>query len=437
MRILDPEKYSKILEICASQEKVRGEVLKNHEDNMWWPRSIKDWRIRFLVAGLSARINYRMIKTYRRVIEKLKRYSYESIASMRREEFVFIIKPLGLTNLRVKFWQSTIKFIEKIEKEKIKISDFSNDELIRLIRREVEGADYHLAQCCALCLRDYYCGIIPVDSGMIRFLAPCLGFPLPKGSYAYEILRKELEELASKIDCLKIANTTGYQSMIFPKNKPLTWWMHLVLIYYKRVFCNNHDFNLCPLRKHPSIGEFIGRMCDRNHPQIGGVKNVIFEGIDGTGKTTMAKMFLTIGFKKIHAEYHPEIEDLYSFYDNLLEDLNNQRIVFDRSFISEMVYGPILRNKSRLSMRRLKNLLIKLKNQKTLLVYLYSPLEILLKRKGEESTLIKHYPELTRKYEKLIEIVKKFIPVVQVNSRKNYPKQIFHLICGFKFPEQL
>jgi len=150
MRILDPEKYSKILEICASQEKVRGEVLKNHEDNMWWPRSIKDWRIRFLVAGLSARINYRMIKTYRRVIEKLKRYSYESIASMRREEFVFIIKPLGLTNLRVKFWQSTIKFIEKIEKEKIKISDFSNDELIRLIRREVEGADYHLAQCCAL-----------------------------------------------------------------------------------------------------------------------------------------------------------------------------------------------------------------------------------------------------------------------------------------------
>jgi hypothetical protein len=69
-------------------------------------------------------------------------------------------------------------------------------------------------------------------------------------------------------------------------------------------------------------------------------------------------------------------------------------------------------------------------------VYLYSPLEILLKRKGEESTLIKHYPELTRKYEKLIEIVKKFIPVVQVNSGKKYPEQIFHLICGFKFPEQ-
>jgi len=437
MKILDPQKYSEILTICASQEQVREEVLKNHEDNMWWPRSIKDWRIRFLVAGVSARINYRMIKTYQRVIEKLKRYSYETIASMRKEEFVSIIKPLGLTNLRVKFWQSTIKFIEKVEEGKIKISDFSNDELICLIRKEVEGADYHLAQCCALYLRCYYCGIIPVDSGMIRFLAPCLGFPLPKGSYAYEILRKELEELSSKIDCLKIANTTGYQSIIFPKNKPLTWWMHLVLIYYKRAFCNKHNPNLCPLRRHPLIGEFIGRMCDRNHPQIGGVKNVIFEGIDGTGKTTMTKMFLTIGFKKVHAKYHPEIENLYSFYDSLLEDLSNQRIVFDRSFISEMVYGPILRNKSRLSMRQLENLLIKLKNQKTLLVYLYSPLEILLKRKGQETNLIKHYPKLTGEYEKLIKIVEEFIPVVQLNSGKNHPKQIFYLICRFKFPKQL
>lgn len=438
MRILDPTKYSKVLEICASQEEVREEVLKNYENNMWWPRGVKDWRVRFLIAGLSARVSYRMIKTYQGVIEKLREYSYEEIASMPEREFVSIIRPLGLINLRRKFWQSVVNFIKRIEGGELDLNALSNDELISLIRKDIEGTDYHLAQCCTLYLRGYHSGIIPVDSGMVKTLGPCLGFPVPRGVHGYEVLRKELEELSRKIDCSKIARAAGYQSLTLLENRPLTWWMHLVLIYYKRLFCNRGDPKSCPFKKECLLREFLGEMCSKNRPQIGGIKRVIFEGIDGAGKTTMAEMFSKIGFQKFHARYHPEISELYSFYYNeILEKSENQRMVLDRSFISEMVYGPILRGKSRLSITQFKRLLEKLRNQHTLLVYLYTPLEILLKRKKDKAIPVEHYPLLSKEYEKVLKIVKPFMPVLWINSEKSDPNEIFHLIAGFRFPEKL
>lgn len=439
MKILEVKLYTEVLKVCASQEEVKKEVLRNYEDNTWWPRVIEDWRIRFLVAGLSARVSYRMIKTYQGVIETLRKYRYEEIATMPEKDFVSIIKPLGLSKLRVKFWQSAVNFIKRIEKGELNIDDLSNEELISLIRKEVKGADYHLAQCCTLYLRGYHSGVIPVDSGMVKTLAPCLGFPAPSGVYGYEVLRKELEELSRTIDCSKIATTTGYQSLTLSQDRPLTWWLHLVLIYYKRIFCNRCDPKSCPLKREFLLKESVGQMCDKNNPQMGGIKRIIFEGIDGAGKTTMAEMFAKIGFRKLHGKYHPEIEDLYSFYNDVLEKNRNQRLVFDRSFISELVYGPILRKKSRLPTRQLKQLLGKLKNQQSLLVYLYAPLETLLERKKDKTIPVEYYPPLIKEYEKVLKVVETFIPVVRINTEENDPKEIFHLIAGiagFEFPKK-
>lgn len=436
MKILHPKLYAKVLKVCASQEEVKEEVLRNYEDNTWWPRGIEDWRIRFLVAGLSARVSYRMIKTYQRVVEKLKKHSYEEIVSLKESEVVSIIRPLGLINLRMRFWRSAINFISGVEKMKLNIIELSNDELISLIRKEVEGVDYHLAQCCALYLKGYHSGIIPVDSGMVKTFAPCLGFPIPSGVYGYEVLRKELEELSRTIDCSKIATTTGYQSLTLPQDRSLTWWLHLVLIYYKRIFCNRRDPKSCPLKREFLLKEFIGQMCDKNNPQMGGIKRIIFEGIEGAGKTTMAEMFSKIGFRKLHGKYHPEIEDLYSFYNDVLEKNRNQRLVFDRSFISELVYGPTLRKKSRLSTRQLKQLLGKLKSQQSLLVYLYAPLETLLERKKDKTIPVEYYPLLIKEYEKVLKVVEIFIPVLRINTGENDPKEIFHLIAGFEFPKK-
>ena len=56
--------FMKMIDICSKQQDVKEEVYKNHDENMWWPMSIKDGKKRLLIAGLSTRISYNMILTY-------------------------------------------------------------------------------------------------------------------------------------------------------------------------------------------------------------------------------------------------------------------------------------------------------------------------------------------------------------------------------------
>ena len=65
------EEFKKIIYICSKQEKVKEAVLKNHDNNLWWPLEITDYRKRMLFAGLSTRISYNMINCYRNVIFEL------------------------------------------------------------------------------------------------------------------------------------------------------------------------------------------------------------------------------------------------------------------------------------------------------------------------------------------------------------------------------
>src|ERR1022692_1660057 len=87
-----------------------------------------------------------------------------------------------------------------------------------------------------LSARCYHCGIIPVDSGMVHGLAPCLGITLPAGAVAHEQLRKLLESCAT-------AHAGSYRDLAFrlgyginiPTGCVPTWFLHLVLIYFKRL----------------------------------------------------------------------------------------------------------------------------------------------------------------------------------------------------------
>ena len=65
------EEFKEIIEICASMPDVKEDVLKNHDNNMWWPLEIEDYRKRLLIAGLSTRISYNTINNYRKVINQL------------------------------------------------------------------------------------------------------------------------------------------------------------------------------------------------------------------------------------------------------------------------------------------------------------------------------------------------------------------------------
>ena len=239
------EEFKKVIDICSRQEEVRNAVKKNHNNNLWWPLEVDDYRKRLLIAGLSTRISYNMIDSYRKVINDLNNYSYEEIKNMSEEEIINIIKGLGLSNTRYKYLSSMIDFIEKYDNE---IKKLSNDELIKLIADNVSGASYKVAQCCVLYVRGYYSGIMPVDSGMKDIELPCLGFETYKNALGHDLLRKELEELVKNNNMEEIIKKNGYEELNIEDYANATWFCHLVLIYYKRYFCNKHNPEICPLK---------------------------------------------------------------------------------------------------------------------------------------------------------------------------------------------
>ena len=239
------EEFKKIIDICSNQEEVRDAVKKNHDNNLWWPLEVEDYRKRLLIAGLSTRISYNMIDSYRKVINDLNGYTYDEIKNMKEDEIINIIKGLGLSNTRYKYLSSMIDFIEKYDNE---IKTLSNDELIKLIADNVSGASYKVAQCCVLYIRGYYSGIMPVDSGMKDVELPCLGFEQYKHALGHNILRKELEALVKNNNMEEIIKRNGYEELKVENYDNATWFCHLILIYYKRYFCNKHNPENCPLR---------------------------------------------------------------------------------------------------------------------------------------------------------------------------------------------
>ena len=244
------EEFKKIIDICSNQEEVRNAVKKNHNNNLWWPLEVEDYRKRLLIAGLSTRISYNMIDSYRKVINDLNSYTYDEIKNMTEDEIINIIKGLGLSNTRYKYLSSMIDFIEKYDNE---IKTLSNDELIKLIADNVSGASYKVAQCCVLYIRGYYSGIMPVDSGMKDVELPCLGFEQYKNALGHDILRKELETLVKDNNMEKIIKQKGYEELKVENYDNATWFCHLALIYYKRYFCNKHNPENCPLRDHVEV----------------------------------------------------------------------------------------------------------------------------------------------------------------------------------------
>jgi len=92
---------------------------------------------------------------------------------------------------------------------------------------------------------------------------------------------------------------------------------------------------------------------------------------------------------------------------------------------------------SRLSIEQFEKLLETLKTQKSILAYLYAPLEIISTRKELTVVLKENYSKLIKEYEEVLKIVEKYIPVIRIHSGKTDPRQIFSSIIGFEFPEEL
>lgn len=79
-----------------------------------------------------------------------------------------------------------------------------------------------------------------------------------------------------------------------------------------------------------------------------GHRTLAVEGCDGAGKTTLAEHLAQAhGFQVVHSGPTPAGHDLCARYRSILSGPG--KIVLDRCFVSELVYGPLFRGGCRLS----------------------------------------------------------------------------------------
>lgn len=87
---------------------------------------------------------------------------------------------------------------------------------------------------------------------------------------------------------------------------------------------------------------------------------IILDGPDGSGKTTLANTLAKDhGFKVVHTGVPDPSLDSQGLFNQYVDSLdealhNDQPVVFDRHYLGECIYGPIMRGKSLLSPMQIK-----------------------------------------------------------------------------------
>jgi thymidylate kinase len=95
-------------------------------------------------------------------------------------------------------------------------------------------------------------------------------------------------------------------------------------------------------------------------------------------------------------------------------------LVLDRSFISEMVYGPVVRNNCKLTLEQYTELLKKYKENGFKIVYLTAPKEVLLERRSNDmkdyEIIDIYYEKLSARYEEIMDYSHNYIDVFRYDS---------------------
>ena len=120
--------------------------------------------------------------------------------------------------------------------------------------------------------------------------------------------------------------------------------------------------------------------------RLASYRTLAFEGCDGAGKSTMAaELADRHGFTVVHSPRTPDSLDLIARYHELLALPG--RLVLDRCFISELVYGPLYRDTSRITWAQAHDLAKAVANRDGALCHLTAPAEVirarLMARDGE------------------------------------------------------
>ena len=146
---------------------------------------------------------------------------------------------------------------------------------------------------------------------------------------------------------------------------------------------------------------------------------LILEGVDGVGKSSLASELEKKGYRIVHRLYNPDYVDFAHAYEDLLLEIT-EPTVLDRSFISEIVYGQILRQHSRLSLEALSHLLKIASMKLGKVLYCYAPDEVIRSRleepNNEHENVLRHLAQLVDAYNQLMKQISQQIPIIYVDT---------------------
>lgn len=156
---------------------------------------------------------------------------------------------------------------------------------------------------------------------------------------------------------------------------------------------------------------------------------IVIEGVDGSGKTTLANQISSqAGFEVIHRskpETNEERLNMLQMYRAIIA--SGKDIILDRSWYSEVVYGQVMRDISFISIEQMKQLENELANVGGLVIYCTGDVDKLWQRaclRGESYiTDYRDFTALALYYESLFTMPHK-IPVVRYAINDDTSTQI-------------
>lgn len=158
---------------------------------------------------------------------------------------------------------------------------------------------------------------------------------------------------------------------------------------------------------------------------------IILEGLDGVGKTTIGKYLSKYNYNIYYFPFDEKSNDIEEKYLRLLKS-DTSKMILDRSFISELVYGPILRKKCRLNKEKLENILRRYKEVKPIVIYMKANKKDLLERRKNDdkdfSILSNKFEKLNNRYDKVMRVIGQYLDVVEINTSDKSLQEVISIV---------
>lgn len=135
---------------------------------------------------------------------------------------------------------------------------------------------------------------------------------------------------------------------------------------------------------------------------------IILEGCDAAGKSTLASHLRNdAGYTVIHSAYNPSADALIKHYESIMR--NPDKLVMDRSFVSEVVYGEILRGKSRINDSQFRHLVELVADEHGCFVHVRASLQTIIARlqdrQHENDPNLSHIEAILTRYDEVFGVI--------------------------------